>query len=115
MSIVADNRLSQEELVRTLDFLVGDAYWNRWRSRDQIRRQFEGAWKVYAARASDSAGSSSAPGSTFMGRSIKSTPAGTCNVRPLPRRGRFGFLDVGYRDAQSGLPPIRAHPAGRPC
>ena len=54
MSIVVDDRLSPEELARTLDFLVDDAYWNRWRSRDQIRRQFESAWKVYAARASDS-------------------------------------------------------------
>ena len=54
MNIVVDNRLSEVELSRTLDFLVGDAYWNRWRSRDQIRKQFESAWKVYVARASDS-------------------------------------------------------------
>lgn len=54
MSIVVDDRLSPEELARTLDFLIDDAYWNRWRSRDQIRRQFDSAWKVYAARASDS-------------------------------------------------------------
>ncbi|MBF0661509.1 MULTISPECIES: GNAT family N-acetyltransferase [unclassified Rhodococcus (in: high G+C Gram-positive bacteria)] len=54
MSIVVDNRLSEDELSRVLDFLTGDAYWNRWRSRDRIRQQFESAWKIYAAREPDS-------------------------------------------------------------
>ncbi|MDO1486943.1 GNAT family N-acetyltransferase [Rhodococcus rhodochrous] len=54
MSIVIDTQLSEAELSRILDFLLEDAYWNRWRSRDQIRFQFDRAWKVYVARASDS-------------------------------------------------------------
>ncbi|QDQ97211.1 GNAT family N-acetyltransferase [Tomitella fengzijianii] len=53
MSVVIDYQLSVDELNRTLDFLMEDAYWNRWRSRDQIRQQFETAWKVYAVRSSE--------------------------------------------------------------
>lgn len=54
MKVVIDNQLSADDLTRVLDFLVEEAYWNRWRTRDQIRKQFEEAWKVYAARTSGS-------------------------------------------------------------
>lgn len=45
-----DNTLSDREFGLAVDFLEGQAYWNRWRSREQMRSQFEGAWKIYAAR-----------------------------------------------------------------
>jgi GNAT superfamily N-acetyltransferase len=30
-------------------FLSTDAYWHRWRTRDQVRAQVEGAWRVVGA------------------------------------------------------------------
>ncbi len=49
MDIRFDGELSGAELDSVLDVLRSDVYWGRWRSRDQIRAQFESAWKVLAA------------------------------------------------------------------
>ena len=31
------------------DFLTTEAYWHRWRTREQVRAQVEGAWRVVGA------------------------------------------------------------------
>ena len=65
-------------------FLSTEAYWNRWRSREDVERQWRGAWRVVGVYGSDGA---MVGGARAISDGVSDAYLGDMFVVP-PHRGR---------------------------